>query len=151
MPAVITELESAVDTFAQTERWIDGSDGLVEALQGENFNFQSFEAQLMLKEVASRGGTDTVRQLLEAGVPLEPLPAPSPKKPYMAVPFEAVGWLNAAGSHPEALQVLPDAGASKNDQTDKDLALASAARSGHVGAARALIAYGANPNADLSQ
>jgi ankyrin repeat protein len=151
MPAVITELENAVDTFAQTERWIGGSDGLVEALQRESFNFQSFEAQLMLKEAASRGGTDTVRQLLEAGVPLEPLQAAKPKKGYTAVPFEAVGWLNAAGSHPEALQVLLDAGASKDDQSDKDLALVGAARSGHVEAARALIAYGANPNADLSQ
>lgn len=68
MPAVITELENAVDTFAETKLWIDGSDGLVEALQQENSNFQSFEAQLMLKEAASRGATDTVRQLLEAGV-----------------------------------------------------------------------------------
>lgn len=151
MPAVITELENAVDEFARTERWIDGSDGLVEELQGENFNFQSFEAQLMLKEAASRGGAETVRQLLEAGVPLEPLPAPKPTKPYMSVPFGAVGWLNAAGSHAETLQVLLNAGASKSDQGDKDLALVGAARSGNVEAVRALIAYGANPNADLSQ
>jgi ankyrin repeat protein len=92
-----------------------------------------------------------VRELLEAGVPLVPLPGPKPKEPYMAVRFEAVGWLNAASSHPETLQALINAGASNNDQGDKDLALAGAARSGNVNAVSALIAYGANPNADLSK
>jgi ankyrin repeat protein len=61
------------------------------------------------------------------------------------------GWLNAASTHLDVLQVLIDAGASKDDQSDKDLALAGAARSGNVEAARALIAYGANPTADLSK
>jgi len=151
MPAVITELEEEVDTFGRTERWIDGKDGLVGALQAEKFNFKSFEAQVMLKEAASRGTTATVRDLLEAGVPLVPLPAPKPKGPHEGVPFEAVGWLNAASSHPETLQTLIDAGASNNDQGDKDLALVGAARSGNVEAVRALVAYGANPNADLSK
>jgi ankyrin repeat protein len=151
MPAVITELEDEVDTFAQTQRWIDGNDGLVQTLQAEKFNFQTFKAQVMLKEAASRGGPETVRTFLEAGVPLEPLSPPKPKEPYMAVPFEAVGWLNAASGHPEVLRVLIDAGASRNDQADKDLALVGAARSGSVEAARELIAYGANPNADLSK
>jgi hypothetical protein len=123
MPAVVTELEDEVDTFARTLRWIDSSDGLVQALQAEKFNFKTFEAQVMVKESASRGMAGMVREFLEAGVPLKPLPAPKLKEPYMAVPFEAVGWLNAASSHPEALQVLIDAAASKNDQRDKDLAL----------------------------
>lgn len=61
-----------------------------------------------------------------------------------------MGWLNAAGTHPETLQALLDAGVSRNDQNDKDLALVGAVRSGHVEAARGLIVYGANPNADLS-
>lgn len=150
MPAVITELEDEVDAFAQTQRWIDGSDGLVRALREEKFDFRTFEAQVMLKEAASRGETTTLREFLEAGVPLEPFPAPKLTEPYMAVPFENVGWLDAASSHPEALRVLIDAGASKYDQDDKDLALAGAANSGNVEGARALISYGANPNVDLS-
>lgn len=151
MPEVITDLEDDVDTLAQTERWIDGSEGLVEALQKEKFDFRSFEAQVILKEAASRGRATTVRELLEAGVPLEPLPAPKPPEPYMSIPFEDVGWLNSASSHPEALSILIDAGASKDDQADKDLALAGAARSGNLEAAEELITYGANPNADLSK
>jgi ankyrin repeat protein len=149
MPAVITELEDEVDTFGRTQRWIEGSDGLVSALREEKFNFETFEAQLMLKKAAARGETETVRELLDAGVPLEPKPAPKPAEPDLGVPFEGVGWLNAASHHPETLQVFIDALASKKDQNDKDLALAGAARSGSLQAARALIGYGANPNADL--
>ncbi len=149
MPAVIDELEDEVDTFARTERWIEGSDGLVESLKAEKFDFATFEAQVMVKEAAIRGKTATVREFLAVGVPLD-LPAPKPPGPNMAVPFDHVGWLTAASSHPETLQVLIDAGASKKDQADKELALMGAARSGDVGAVRALINYGADPNADLS-
>jgi len=151
MPAVISELEKAVDALARTERWIEGSDGMVRALQAEKFNFHTFEAQVLLKEAATRGKAATVRALLEAGTELEPLPAPKPKEPYMAVPFANVGWLTAASRHPDVLQVLIDARASKNDQRDKDTALAGAARSGNMKAVRALLVYGANPNADLSE
>ena len=151
MPAVITELEDEVDTFGRTQRWVEGKDGLVSALREEKFNFETFDAQVMLKEAASRGETTTVRELLDAGVPLEPKPAPKPEEPDMGVPLEGAGWLNAASHHPETLQVFIDALASKKDQNDKDLALAGAARSGSLQAARALIGYGANPNADLSE
>jgi hypothetical protein len=102
MAAVIAELEDKVDAFAHTQRWIEGDQGLVTALQAENFNFQSFEAQVMLKEAALRGRSETVRDFLRVGVPLEPLPAPKPKEPYMTVRFDGVGWLNAASNNPEA-------------------------------------------------
>ncbi len=151
MPAVIVELEDEVDTLARTARWVEGSDGLVEALRTEGFNFKSYAAQIMLKEAATRGETAVIKKFLDAGVPLTLLPAPKPTEPFVGVPFENVGWLNAAASHLETLKVLIDAGASKNDQKDKDLALAGAALSGSVPAARALIAYGANPNSDLSK
>lgn len=151
MPAVIKELEDEVDVLARTKRWIEGTDGLVEVLRSEKFNFQTFEAQTMLKAAAINGQTATVRQLLEAGVPLKPILAPKTKKAYSSIPFEHVGWLNAASSHPDTLQVFIDASASKDDQQDKDLALASAANTGELQAVQALIAYGANPNADLSK
>lgn len=40
---------------------------------------------------------------------------------------------------------------SKDNQKDKDLALVGAAEAGKLEAVRALIAYGANPNVDLSK
>jgi ankyrin repeat protein len=152
MPAVISDLEQEVDTLAKTERWIEGNDGLVPLLQTEKFSFQSAEAQTMLKEAASRGQSDTVRGLVAAGVPLDPLPAPHAKdKQALGSDFRASGLLAPASGNFQTLQILLDAGASRNDQNDKDLALAGAARSGNVEAARALLAYGANPNSDLSK
>jgi ankyrin repeat protein len=151
MPEVVTELEDAVDEFARTKRWIKGDEGLVSALKAENYNFQSYDAQVMLKEASTRGEAGTVQELLAAGVPLKPFAAPKPKDAYTEVPFEHVGWLAAAGGSVETLKVLIGAGASKDDQNDKDLALANAARAGSIDAVRALIADGANPNADLSK
>ena len=151
MPAVISELEDEVDSFANTKRWIEGGNGLVSALQAERFNFQSFEAQLILKEAAQGGQTETVQGLLAAGVPVYPVPGPKPKEPDMAIPFQQVGLLTSAGSHFQTLKALIDAGTSRNNQSDKDLALVNAAGSGDVESVRALIAYGANPNADLGK
>jgi ankyrin repeat protein len=151
MPEVISDFEDEVDSFARTERWIEGTDGLVPALHTEGFDFKTFAAQVMLKEAANRGKTATMRELLAAGVPLDPLPAPKVDEPHAVVPFDHEGWLNAAGTHSDALKVLILAGASKNDQNDKDLALARAADSGSREAVQELIAYGANPKIDLSK
>lgn len=151
MPAIIKGLEEEVDSFANTQRWIAGGDGLVDALQAEKFNFKTYDAQVMLKEASSRGESETVQGLLEAGVPLKPYRAPKRKEDYMVISFKHVDWLTAASSHPDTLQALMDAAASKNDQKDKDLALGGAACSGDVDVVRALIAYGANPNVDLSK
>lgn len=151
MPAVIVELEEKVDAFARTERWVSGTVGLVAALKAEKFDFKTFEAQVMLKEASTRGQTATVRELLAAGVPLKAIPAPKPKEEYMGIPFEHVGWLNAASGNTETLKLLIAEGASKNDQGDKDLGLVGAARSGNLDTVRELIAYGANPNANLKK
>lgn len=154
IPEVIQNLEVEVDAVAQTQRWIEGGDALVSTLQSEGFNFHSFYAQIILKKAINRGESALVHDLLRAGVPLDPLPAPSLKDmqgSQDAFYFSHVGWLNAASSHPEILQVFLDANASLHDQNDKDAALAGAAFSGNVLTARKLIAYGANPNADLSK
>jgi ankyrin repeat protein len=148
MPAIIEVLENETDALARTQRWIEGGDGLVQAMQAERFNFQSFEAQVILKEAASRGASATVRELLKAGVPLKRLSVPKSSPPFTGRSFANVGWLTAASGHPQALQILIDAAASKNDQGDKDVALVGAARSGSIISVRRLIAYGANPNAD---
>jgi ankyrin repeat protein len=149
MPAVITELEDEVDAFARTRRWIEGEDGLVQTLQAEKFDFHSYAGQLILKEAAARGQTATVRGLLQAGVPLHPLPPPQTGPLHALARPQSVGWLYAASQHPETLQLLLEARASKTDQNDKNLALARAARAGNVESVRALIVYGANPKADL--
>jgi ankyrin repeat protein len=148
MPAVILELEDDVDALARTKRWTDGGDGLVAALRAEKFDFASYDAQLILENVAADGQTATVRELLAAGVPFKPLLAPKKDNPHGA-PFEEVRLLTAASRHPDMLQIFLDLGVSKNDQNDKDHALDGAASAGKLEAVRALIAYGANPNVDF--
>jgi len=143
-PWAVRGLEKEVDRVAQTEPWIRGGGELVQALQAEHFDFNSDQAQVLVKQAASLGKTETVRQLLKAGVPL------APPKGSDTAPFAGVGWLAAADRQPETLRVLLDAGASKYDQSDKDAALAGAAQAGDLEAVRALIAYGANPDARLS-
>ena len=150
MPAVIADLEEAVDDFASTSRWIEGADGLVDLLKTEKYNFHTLEAQILLKRAAVQGQTATIQQLLAAGVPLQPLP-PKPEGASAFVFFDNATWLHAAALHPETLQVLIDAKASKDDQNDKDLALAGAAAEGNIASVHSLRAYGANPNADLSK
>jgi ankyrin repeat protein len=151
MPAIVTDIEERVDALARTSRWIAGDDGLVQALKAEKFNFQSFAAQTMLKEAASHGQTATVQQFLQAGVPVKPIPPPKLYKEEPGSSFQPVGLLTSASHHTAALQELISAGASRDDQGDKDLALVGAAQAGSVEAARALIAYGANPSADLEK
>jgi ankyrin repeat protein len=151
MPEVIRDLEQEVDALAGTRRWVDGADGLVEALRAEDFDFRTRKAQVILKRAARRGQTATVRQLLAAGVPLHWL-ASSPGKPAPAYVswMDDLGWLASASGHFQTLQVLMAWGASRHDQSDKDVALAFAAQDGDLEAVKALIGYGANPNADLS-
>lgn len=151
MPSIITELEEDTDELAQTSRWIAGSEGLVPALEAEHYNFKTYEAQLMLKQAAQRGESSTVEDLLEAGVPLNPLPAPKSKSPDEGIPFEHVGWLTSASNDPKTLQLIIDAQLSHDDQADKDLALVNAVRYGKLASVRALIDYGANPNANLRE
>ncbi|HZB88360.1 MAG TPA: ankyrin repeat domain-containing protein [Terracidiphilus sp.] len=151
MPTVVSDLEEAVDTVAGTARWITGKDGLVETLKDEHYNFRTFDAQVLLKQAAARGEAETVQALLDAGVPLTPLPAPKLKDPTRVSPFNQVGMLAAAAEHPDVLRIFIADEVSRDDQTGKNLALINAADAGSLEAVRMLLAYGANPNDDLSK
>jgi ankyrin repeat protein len=150
MPSVISDLEDEVDTVADTARWVEGSDGLVQALRQERFDFTSPGAQTMLKAAAQRGKTTTVLALLHAGVPLSEVRTPQANGGGEAVPLQNVGLLTAAADHPDTLRVLIAARASEKNPQDKEAALVGAAQSGNLESAKALIAYGANPKADLN-
>jgi ankyrin repeat protein len=149
MPAIISDLEDEVDLLAHTAIWIEGTDGLVPALKAEKFDFQSYDAQDILKHAAQHQQVATVHQLIAAGVPLTPLPTPEGKKEFIFDGKPQGGILTASSSTPALLKELIDAGASKNDQEDKNRALAAAARAGLLESVRLLIANGADPNADF--
>src|SRR6185312_2245551 len=147
MPAIISDLEDAVDKVARTDRWLQGSEGLVDSLKDEEFDFTTFQAQAMLKQAALRGQVATVKELLDAGVVQTPL-TPEKKKQgeENSDPFQPLvyGFLAPAAAHPDVLEVFISAGHSHDDQHDKDLALEQAARYGNVKSFRMLIKYGAN-------
>jgi len=96
MPSIITELQKDVDSLAGTTRWIEGNDGLAGALKDEHFDFHAYDAQVILQRAAVRGQAKTVHELIEAGVPLTPLPGPKGRK---GPPFDAgvlTGFLQAS-------------------------------------------------------
>lgn len=150
MPDVIEDLERQVDQLAGTSRWIEGAAGLVAALQAEKFNFRSLQGQALLKAAAGRGQIATVREFLKAGVPLTTLPALKKQGSYGGGRVDDEGWLTSASRSPQILGIFIDAGASEKDQRDKNTALSESASTGNLEAARMLIAYGANPDAEFS-
>ncbi len=150
MPGVISDLENEVDKLAKTGRWIAGSNDVVDALRAERFDFHTYDAQVMLKDAASRGRASTVVELLKAGVPLEPLPpTPRPAGVHFGMQPDSVGWLESASAYPSVLETLIAAGASKRDQAEKNAALLRAVRFGNASSIRLLVAYGADVNFDL--
>jgi hypothetical protein len=48
-----------MDTVARTDRWVLGSEGLVEALKGEHFNFESYGGRVF--DVRAKGGGEQER------------------------------------------------------------------------------------------
>jgi ankyrin repeat protein len=149
MPAVIEQLEDEVDRVAESSRWVNGTDGLVKALKGEDFDFKTNDAQLMLKRAADHKQAETVRDLIQAGVPLDPMPAEGDRESFPMELDSSVGVLTAASDDPSILKVLIDQGASKDGQDDKNKALAAAAGAGVLESVKLLIGYGADPNANL--
>jgi hypothetical protein len=104
MPAVISDLEDEVDSLARTDRWVRGSEGLVAALRAEHFNFESPEAEPMLREAARLGQTATVRELIEAGVTENGPRKLTPDELNKAFPPDP-GWLTPASDHPAMVRI----------------------------------------------
>lgn len=93
MPAVVTQLEDAVDEVAQTGRWVRGDNGLVETIEKEGFDFHSEEAVRILVRSIETGGDQTHVDLISRGAPLE---LPSPGGPYGTKgPYGSVALLTA--------------------------------------------------------
>ncbi|MBS1816177.1 MAG: ankyrin repeat domain-containing protein [Acidobacteria bacterium] len=141
MPAVIAELEKRVDETAGSNRWVNGGDGLADALAAEDFSFRSPEAQHILSISIARGSMPTVQQMLRRGTPLDSI---DPQHP-------APGWLESANRQEQILRLLIDRKASEHNQQDKDIALYWAVRETGLSIVRMLLDYGANVNAELSR
>ncbi len=133
MPQVVTDLESAVDFYGHTTQWVFGDPDTVALLRREGFDFTLAEAGAMLASAAYHGHVNAVRELIEAGAPVEG-----------RSDLCRVTLLCAAANHNvEVLRMLIAAGASKGDQAMKDAALRAAVGRENREAVRLLEEYGA--------
>lgn len=148
MPAIVTQLEDAVDAAAGTGRWVQGDETSVAALKGEGFDFSSRRAGELTAYAAMAGDASDgmIVGLIEAGVGLDqPLafdigdrPAPlgetllvaavAKHRPQLFGYLEKKGWLGRVQR-----AVLSEAFAAGGGGCD-------------AAVARALVAAGADPN-----
>jgi ankyrin repeat protein len=139
MPAVIAELEDAVDRAADSARWVTSSSGTVAAMRQAGIAMNSPQAAKILRAAVHAGDVVTVRALLAAGT--------SASDPRDSSLLELAADSDNAAKQLEMLQLLLATPAVSADQTGKQRALARAVQHGEVDLARALIAGGADPSA----
>jgi hypothetical protein len=153
MPAVVTELEDAVDRAADSARWVTSSPGTVAAMREAGIAVTSPQAARILRAAVEAGDSVTARALLAAGTPVSPDRVPSQIDATGAAQPSNLSLLELAGDSDdgprqlEMLQTLLASPAVRADQAGKQRALARAAQRGHVEFARALISAGADPSA----
>jgi ankyrin repeat protein len=153
MPAIVTELEDAVDRAADSARWVTSSPGTVAAMRQAGIAMTSSQAAHILRAAVAAGDVVTVRALLAAGTPV------SVKQPHLqddriapasyrdSSLLELAVDSEKAERQLEMLQLLLASPAVRADQAGKQRALARAVELGRVDLARALIAAGADPSA----
>ena len=123
MPSVVTEVEQAVDRIENTGMWVRGDEKTVEALRREGFDFKTQEGGRILAWASGAGDRKVVRDLIDAGVPLD--------IPTALFILQAPSLVHAISNNdPEVLRMLVEAGASKTDSAAKQQALEAARRKG---------------------
>jgi hypothetical protein len=153
MPSTVTELERAVDRAADTERWVTSSPATLAAMREAGIALDSPQAAKILRAAIFAGDVVTVKNLLDAGTPLqlqEPelgfrLSSPS-QRPDTSL-LELVVQSDNVKARPEMLRTLLAISAINSDKTGKQRALGKAAENGLVDLAKMLIAAGADPSA----
>lgn len=144
MPHAVVEVEETIDRVAGTARWVSGTAETVPSLMRENWDFKSQEAGSTLvraacdrRRSATEGTPALVLDLVSAGVPLDAHDSPS---------RSALGCL-ARQKDQQAVTLLMEAGAARNNPEIKNEALAGAAQAGDLQLVRLMLKYGADPNA----
>jgi hypothetical protein len=131
-PPGLTALENAVDRLAHTAKWVQGNKETIPALRREGFKFTSPNAPPIIAWAITRGGPETVRELVQTDAPLS-----APLRDYNLPPL----ILAASNRDTEVLRILIEAGASKRDPAVKQQALEEAVRVRNNAAVGLLQAY----------
>jgi ankyrin repeat protein len=153
MPAIVTELENAVDQAADSARWVTSSPATVEAMRQARIALKSPQAGQILRAAVNAGDIVTARALLAAGAPVSldqlrgQFEGTGSAQPQDFSLLELAVHSDNAAKQLEMLQTLLAASSVRADQAGKQRALARAVQHGQVDLARALIAAGADPSA----
>lgn len=143
MPHFVVELEETIDRLAGTGKWVVGNAETIPSLLRESWDFKSHEAVLTLMRAACDSNRlnpevrlALVRDLISAGTP------PDANEPGRSA-LECL----AANKDEQAVILLMETGATRDNPAIKDEALGGAAAAGDLHLLRLMLKYGADPNA----
>jgi hypothetical protein len=159
MPAVVTELEEAVDLAAGTARWVSGDESSIAVLKEGGFDFRSRKAAELAAYLAltGRGSDGLILGLVEAGARLDhPMvfdegDAPTPlgesllvgaigrRRPALFAYLAERGWLKRVPRE-RLSQAFAESGGGCDPAVARALAAAGADPKARAGGATALIA-----------
>ena len=151
MPAVVSELEEAVDDTADSARWVTASSQTPQAMRDAGISPTSREGSQILRRAVIYGKPDAVHELLAAGVPTT-----SESKPKSVVEMfvpsgslldDASYYRDDSKSREEVIAELLKSPEVRDDRQAIQRALGNAAAEGRLDVARMLIAAGADPQA----
>lgn len=135
MPAVVQQLEDAVDELSDSARWTKGDSATVGSLVDEKWNFHSNDAADTFARVVMYGSAEAVHGFISNGVPLDG------NDGMNGTPLDRAAFRG----NTEMLHDLLKAGAG-SDMSRVSAALSRSASAGKLDAVRLLFQYGADPN-----
>lgn len=141
MPALINELEDAVDETAGTDRWVTTGSQTLAAMQEAGIEPNSKQAGEILAYAVKEGKSEAVRSLLVAGAP-----ARTQDANHLGMSLLAVAtFIRDSEGQRDVFEALLENAEVRADKSALQEALSRVAGDGNVEVARALIAAGADP------
>src|ERR1700680_4731414 len=141
MPALINELEDAVDETAGKDRVVSAGPQTVAAMREAGIELNSKQAGEILVYAVKEGKSEAVRSLLVAGAPVRTQDANHVGMSLLAV----ATFIRDREGQREVFEALLENAEVRADKSGLQEALGSVAGDGNVEVARALIAAGADP------
>ncbi|MCE9521209.1 MAG: DUF6438 domain-containing protein [Alphaproteobacteria bacterium] len=145
MPDAVTNLETAIDRAADTERWRKGNANTAPSLTAENWNFKSSsdENRALAAGLTAYADAETLRSVIALGAPLTLNADLRQTRSEYDAPATALD-VAALRDDPEILKAILDAHAPWTKQQFGEALLRAAAR-GRPAIVMPLIAAGADP------
>jgi Domain of unknown function (DUF6438) len=141
MPALVSELEDAVDDSATTDQWVSAGPGTLAAMKEAGIASNSDRAGEILVHAVQEGKWGAVRSLLVAGAPVGISDADHPRWSLLS----AASFVRDRESQHAVFEALLENAEVRADKTGMQYALARVVGDGNVEVPRQLIAAGADP------